>query len=78
MSFVWDSFFKKNFFHYFLSCFGPGQAHNLFFFVCVCAVQHAMIVTEYMENGALDRYLRVSSPHTIFSDVNVSGLTSMI
>ncbi len=22
-----------------------------------------MIVTEYMENGALDRYLRVSPPH---------------
>lgn len=26
----------------------------------LCAVKHAMIVTEYMENGALDRYLRVS------------------
>lgn len=29
---------------------------------CVCfsfAVKHAMIVTEYMENGALDKYLRV-------------------
>lgn len=23
-------------------------------------VKHAMIITEYMENGALDRYLRVS------------------
>lgn len=23
------------------------------------AVKHAMIVTEYMENGALDKYLRV-------------------
>ncbi|XP_033942848.1 ephrin type-A receptor 2 isoform X1 [Pseudochaenichthys georgianus] len=27
-------------------------------FLCVCAVKHAMIVTEYMENGALDRYLK--------------------
>ena len=24
-------------------------------------VKHAMIITEYMENGALDRYLRVSA-----------------
>lgn len=31
----------------------------------MCAVKHAMIVTEYMENGALDRYLRVRPPHTI-------------
>lgn len=28
-------------------------------FFCFCSVKHAMIVTEFMENGALDRYLRV-------------------
>jgi len=26
------------------------------------AVKHAMIVTEYMENGALDKYLKVCLP----------------
>lgn len=31
-------------------------------FVCPL-VKHAMIITEYMENGALDRYLRVSPKH---------------
>lgn len=30
---------------------------------CVYIVKHAMIITEYMENGALDRYLRVSQPY---------------
>lgn len=29
--------------------------HNLFYF----SVKHAMIVTEYMENGALDTFLKV-------------------
>lgn len=32
-----------------------------------------MIVTEYMENGALDRYLRVSLPHTICLFFNYEG-----
>ncbi len=34
-----------------------------------------MIVTEYMENGALDRYLRVSPPHIVFAYGNVSATT---
>lgn len=32
-----------------------------------------MIVTEYMENGALDRYLRVSLPHTVCLFFNYEG-----
>lgn len=31
-----------------------------------------MIVTEYMENGALDRYLRVSPLHTVFTNATIS------
>ncbi|XP_035988095.1 LOW QUALITY PROTEIN: ephrin type-A receptor 2 [Fundulus heteroclitus] len=38
-----------------LICCGLIWAHGLF---CFCAVKPAMIVTEFMENGALDRYLR--------------------
>lgn len=33
--------------------------------ICLCfSVKHAMIVTEYMENGALDTYLKVGSSRT--------------
>lgn len=38
----------------------------------LCVVKHAMIVTEYMENGALDRYLRVSPQHTVFTNATIS------
>lgn len=38
----------------------------------LCAVKHAMIVTEYMENGALDRYLRVSPPHAVCTKAALS------
>lgn len=37
----------------------------------LCAVKHAMIVTEYMENGALDRYLRVSPQHTVCTNATI-------
>lgn len=51
-----------------------GQfGHIVSCFFCVVAVKHAMIVTEYMENGALDRYLRVSLPHTICLFFNYEG-----
>ncbi|XP_037131148.1 ephrin type-A receptor 2 [Syngnathus acus] len=45
---------KLDFLHFLQTCF------HLFvnMLLCLCAVKHAMIVTEYMENGALDRYLR--------------------
>lgn len=35
-----------------------------------------MIVTEYMENGALDRYLRVSPQHTVFTNATISVMYS--
>ena len=35
-----------------------------------------MIVTEYMENGALDRYLKVSPTYTSFIDENFFAVTS--
>lgn len=37
-----------------------------------------MIVTEYMENGALDRYLRVSPPYTIFGDTQFGKLAQLL
>lgn len=60
MSFAAFSTFLKSFSRLLLVKFESIVSHFHVF-----AVKHAMIVTEYMENGALDRYLRVSPAQTV-------------